>query len=192
MEKSTLVKKLLTKKNKDYTYTIFFFLIFSFFVFYVIRPNLLSVFEANTKIEKLKQINKTYEDQIDKVIEVQTILEENREDFSYLNEAISAKPEVNKVLSDVDVSSSGSKLISQRIDVSDINLKDRGSFGKLKSFIVNLSLQGEFTDGLSFFRKIYSQRRLKLAEDVLFNRSEKESSRSSTLDIKFQIEGYYL
>ncbi len=192
MEKTSLVKKLFAPKNRDYTYTIFFLLIFSFFIFYVIRPNLISVFEANTKIKQLKQINKTYEDQIDKIIDVQSILEENREDFGYLNEAISAKPEVNKVLSDVDVSSSASKLVSQRIDISDINLKDRGAFRKLKSFDVNLSLRGDFEDGLSFLRKIYEQRRLKLAQEATFSRPEKEASQSSSLEIKFQVEGYYL
>lgn len=192
MDKSSLLKKMFTQKTRDYTYAIAFFFIFSFFVFYVIRPNLLSVFEANTKIEQLKNINKLYEEQIDKVIEVQSVLEANRDDLSYLKEAIALKPEVNKVLADINVSTEGGRLESERIDVSDINLKEKAVSEKLKSFVINMNLKGTFDDVLSYVRTIYNQRRLKLIPQLVFGRSEKESSQSSTLDIKLEVEGYYL
>lgn len=191
MDKSQLIKKLFSKKNKDYTYAIAFFFIFSFFVFYIIRPNLTNVFEINTKIEQLKKINKLYADQIDKIVQVQSDLETNRDDLVLLKEAFAEKPEVNKVLSDVDVTTGGAVLRSERIAVSDINLKDKGSVAKLKSFIINMSLIGSFDDTLAFMRKIYNQRRLKLAPVLELTREE-ESSESATLNIKLEVEGYYL
>jgi len=191
MEKSLIIKKLFSKKTQDYTYAIAFFFIFSFFVFYIIRPNLITVFEINSKIEQLKTINKLYGEQIDKIVEVQSSFEENRDDFFLLKEAIASKPEVNKLLSDVDVSSEGSRLTSERIAVSDINLKDKGSINKLKSFVINLNLIGAFDDTIAFINKIYNQRRLKLIPELEFTRGQ-ESSESANLNIRLEIEGYYL
>ena len=191
MEKSLIIKMLFSKKTQDYTYAIAFFLIFSFFIFYIIRPNLITVFEINTKIEQLKSINKLYGEQIDKIVEVQASFEDNRDDFFLLKEAIATKPEVNKLLSDVDVASEGSKLTSERIAVSDINLKDKGSINKLKSFVINLNLIGAFDDTIAFINKIYNQRRLKLIPELEFTRGQ-ESSESANLNIRLEIEGYYL
>src|SRR3989338_9467864 len=191
MEKSLIIKKLFSKKTQDYSYAIAFFLIFSFFIFYIIRPNLITVFEINTKIEQLKSINKLYGEQIDKIVEVQASFEDNRDDFFLLKEAIATKPEVNKLLSDVDVASEGSKLTSEHISVTDINLKDKGSVNKLKSFIVNMNLLGTFEDTLVFINKIYNQRRLKLLPELEIARGQ-VSSESATLNIRLEVEGYYL
>ena len=51
-------------------------LIYSFFIFYIIRPNLITVFEINTKIEQLKSINKLYGEQIDKIAIISSMAEE--------------------------------------------------------------------------------------------------------------------
>lgn len=192
MEKNTLVKNLLTKKNKDYTYAVSFLLIFSFFIFFIIRPNLISVFEANAKIEELKKINNSYNEEIDKIIEVQSVLESKRDDLDYLNEAIASKPQVNKILSDVDVASAETNLISEQISVSDVNLKDKGALEKLKSFVVEMNVKGTFEDVVAYIKRVYAQRRLKLIPEFQVDRDEKESSSSSTLDIRFEVEGYYL
>lgn len=191
MEKETILKKLIGGKNKDYTYTIAFFLMFSFFVLYVIKPNILSVFEANQRIEELKKINNLYESQIDKIIDLQTTFETNRDDFVYLVQGISNKPEVNKVLSDIDISSEGSKLNPQRITVSDINLKDLNLAQTLRSFVIDLNINGTFNDMLDFGKKIYSQRRLKIMKELDFN-SDKVTSGSGNLGIQLKLEGYYL
>lgn len=192
MDKSSIIKKLYAKKTQDYTYTIAFFFIFSFFIFYIIRPNLLTVFETNSKIQQLEKINRQYEEQINKVIETQSVFEENREDFLLLDQAIGPRPEINKMLSDVVVSTEEGSLTSDRIDVFDVNLKDKGSTAKLKSFTINMSLKGTFEDTMAFVNKIYEQRRLKLIPELELARDKNESSPGANLKIKLQVEGYYL
>lgn len=192
MDTKTTVKKLFDNKAKDYTYTIAFFIIFSFFIFAVIRPNLITVFEINAKIKQLSGVDKIYGEQIDKIVGVQSEFESNRDDLYLLTEAIPPQPEVNKVLFDTNVSSDGSKLISERIIMSDINLKDKGSANKLKSFIINMSLLGSFEDTLELIKKIYTQRRLKMIPELEINRRVGDASESATLKIRLEVEGYYL
>ena len=191
MDKKFLIKKLLTKKNKDYTYAIAFFLIFSFFIFFVIRPNLLSVFEANSKIDSLKKLKFLYDEQIDKIIELQMTLEEGRENLVLLNQAVATKPEVNKILSDLDVSSNEGGLARSNIEVSDINLKEKENSDKLKSFGVHIDFSGGFPDSLALIKKVYNQRRLKTISNLLITKDEKESSESSQLKISMEILGYF-
>lgn len=192
MDKSTLIKKLLAKNVKDYTYATLFFFIFSFFVAFIIRPNLISVFGAKEKIEQLKKINALYDNQIEKIIEVQSILETNRDNLEYLDQAIAPNPKVNKVLSDLYNTASQNKLTPDKIDVSDVNLKDQGSAEKVKSLSVDLNAKGIFEDTIAFIKEIYQQRRLKLIQQLSVGRNEKETSTSSQLKIQLKIEGYYL
>lgn len=192
MEKKQILKKLLSQKNKDYTYVITFFLIFSFFILFIIRPNLVSVFEANNKIEELHTLDTLYNTQIDKIIELQTTLEENRDNMLLLNQAIANKPEVNKILSDVDISSQEGGLLTSGITVSDINLKEKEDGDKLKSFTLNMDFKGDFQSSVSFIKKIFDQRRLKTISNLDISRDEKESSESSKLQITMMILGYFL
>ena len=192
MEKKQILKKLLSQKNKDYTYAIAFFLIFSFFILFIIRPNLVSVFEANNKIEELHTLDTFYNTQIDKIIELQTTLEENRDNMLLLNQAIANKPEVNKILSDVDISSQEGGLVTSGITVSDINLKEKEDGDKLKSFTLNMNFNGDFQNSVSFIKKIFDQRRLKTISNLGISRDEKESSESSKLQITMMILGYFL
>lgn len=191
MEKSLVLKKFFSKKTQDYTYVIAFFFIFSFFVFYIIRPNLITVVQISTKIDQLKKINTLYTEQIDKVVEIQSELEGSRDDFLLLKEAIAAKPEVNKVLFDINVSSEEANLSSERISLSDVNLKEKGATNKLKFFIVSMNLVGTFDDLMSYIKEIFSQRRLKLISEMDIAK-EKLSSKSATLKIKLEVEGFYL
>ena len=191
MDKKSVIKQLFRGKTKDYSYTVAFFLIFSFFVFYVIRPNLITVFEIKAKIKQLKEIDKKFADQIEKIIEVQAEFEGSRDDLDLLQEAISRQPEVNKVLSDLNVSSGESKMVAERIVVSDINLKDTGSLNKLKSLLINMDLLGTFTNTTEFIKKIYSQRRLKYFPEIELSQVE-ETSESANLKIKLEIEVFYL
>ena len=193
MDKKSVIKQLFRGKTKDYSYTVAFFLIFSFFVFYVIRPNLITVFEIKAKIKQLKEIDKKFADQIEKIIEVQAEFEGSRDDLDLLQEAISRQPEVNKVLSDLNVSSGESKMVAERIVVSDINLKDKGTAKKIKTFIINMNLAGTFDDTTAFITRIYNQRRLKHIPLLEISRQSNLSTQSATLlKIKLEVEGYYL
>jgi len=196
MKKEAILKQLSTPKTKSYSYAIIFFLIFSFFAYFIIRPNLISVFESKGKIEGLQKDNLRYQREIDKIIEIQTILEQHRDEFVYLSDAITTKPKVNKVLSDIYGAAIENKLEPDRIDVSDVNLKEKGIEGKLKAFTVTVDTTGNFEDGVAFLKKIYEQRRLKLLTNGGIGKVETEeeasASANSSLKLKLEIEGFYL
>lgn len=192
MDKSEVLKKLFTKKTRDYTYAIAFFFIFSFFVFFVIRPNILSVVSAQAKIEQLRLVNSVYDGQIEKVINLQSVLESSREDLQILRQAIASSAEVKKLFSDIYVSIEESKLESEKIELGDVSLKKtRNNQNTIKSLTVKVNVNGDFEGFMEFMNNIYNQRRLKRTKSFSISHGD-DSTQSARLKMKIEVEAFEL
>lgn len=191
MDRST-IKRLFSKKARDYSYAIAFFFTFSFFLVFVIRPNILNVFHTFVEIEELKKIERVYDNQIGTILTIQSDLERYRSDLVYVDEALSSTPLVNKVLSDVNDAAVKNSLSVIKLDINDIDLKSRDA-RQLTPISVGLDGTGTFENMYGFLKETYNQRRLKLAKDIKISRdSAEEATDSSELIIQMQVEGYYL
>ncbi len=182
--------KIITQKAKDYTYAIGFFLTFSFFIIFVIRPNLINVFSSASQIEELKKIENVYDAQIDTILLIQADLEKYRPDLIYVDEAIAGSPLVNKVLSDINAAAVDNSIDVVRLDVHDINLKSTDK-PDLRGIKVEMDCTGTFDEAYAFLQDITNQRRLKVANEVAIAR-DSEATDSANLNITLQLEGYYL
>ncbi|PIY68504.1 hypothetical protein COY90_05535 [Candidatus Roizmanbacteria bacterium CG_4_10_14_0_8_um_filter_39_9] len=192
MDKEYLKKQLTSSKVKDYSYSIIFFLTFSFFVFFVIRPNLVNVFSLQEELGKLHLLDIGYENVIKKIINIQTFLETNRSDLYLLDQAISSTPQVNKIVQDIEKAASSSGIVVNQIDISRINLKQGGKQTKKNSLMVNMSVKTDFEDMQSFVSNLINQRRLKTLKHMVIDKDELTGTSSGSLNIKFELEGYYL
>lgn len=192
MDKKNILNQLLNAKTKDYTYAIGFFLIFSFFLFFVIRPNLLAVFSSNKKIEELTKTDTFYEQQIDKIIAIQSTFEQNRDDFNLLEQAISSQPQVSKILSDLKDLAGKNNLQVEKITINDVNLRDKTVGQKVRSITVSIELSGGFEDMTAFIKGLHDQRRLKFVRKLDIGKNQVEASESATLKMISEIEAYYL
>ncbi len=191
-DKKQLLSKLFTEKNKDYSYTIIFFLIFSFFVFFIIRPNILSIFQANLQIENLKKTNAIYEYQIQNVIDVQSILVNVRDDLPLLDEAVTSKPQINQLINDITKAIEKNHLEISKLSLANVNLKDISKTEQFKPLVFDLGLTGSFENYLNLMKDIYNDRRIKLMKDIVISKEDKSGTNSGTLQIELQLEGYYL
>ena len=167
-------------------------MVFSFFVLFVIRPNVLSVFQANLKIENLKKTNAIYEYQIQNVINAQTVLVDSRDDLQLLDEAVTNKPQVNQLIGDITTTVEKNNLIINKLSLIEVNLKDVSRSEQFKPLIFDLGLIGGFEDYFKLMKDFYGQRRIKLLKNVVINKADAVSSSSGELQIELQLEGYYL
>lgn len=192
MDKESLIKQFTSKKAKDYTYAIIFFLIFSFFIFFVIRPNLVNVFSLQEELGKLQIMDTGYENVIKKIINIQTFLETNRSDLYLLDQAVSSTPQINKLVQDIEIAASASGIIVTQINISKIDLKDKTVRTKKNILTVNIATNAGFGEAREFVNNLISERRLKTLKSITLDRNEKSASSSAELDIKIDLEGYYL
>lgn len=192
MDRKKLVDTLLSRKGQDYTYAVAFFLIFSFFTYFVIRPNILAIFQANLKIEDLKKTNAFYETQIQNVVDAQTVLVEHRDELALLDEAITQKPQVNGLISNITDSVEKNKLNVNKMSLTDVDLKDVSRGDQLKSLVFSMDLIGNFTDLKILITDLFSQRRLKTIDDLDMGLAKEEASTSGIINVNFKLQGFYL
>ena len=191
MNKSDILSKLLHKRVKDYGFTIVFFFIFSFFLVFAIRPNLLAVVTLQEQLDQLGSLNQRYEDEITKIVHLQSLIEENRDNFPLLEDSLPSTPQVNKVIDDISRNASDSGLIISKIEVHDISLKEDKQKNKIKSFAVNIETNTDFEHANRFIDTLFNQRRLKSIKDLSMIKEE-IGTESSVLKMQLQIDALYL
>jgi len=189
MDLNVISKSIFEKKSEEYIYIIYFLLIFSVFIFFAIKPSLTTAFSLKKEEMDLTKINQVYQEKINNITSIQTQIEENRDDLSLLNQSLPEHPEVNKIIEDIKKIADKNSLFINKASIVNIN------FSKTNKEKQNVELKIEATTGFENLRKfmtdIFSQRRLKLVDNLVINR-DRESSDSGNLKVVLTIDGYYL
>lgn len=192
MNPKNITAQLTKKKVQDYTFTIIFFIIFSFFVFGAIRPNLLTVFRLQKELEELKTMDNEYEQVILNIVDNQSVLEANRDNFYLLDEAVPQKVEAYKLVDDVRKSATDSGIILQSINVEDINIKtDQTQKSKLNTFAIEIETNSSQDKIKDFITALLNQRRLKTVHDLAITKEDEAVTGKTGSQIIMKVEGYY-
>lgn len=190
--KEAIKKQLLGGKISDYTYLIIFFVTFSFFAFVVIRPNILTIFNLQKELNDLTQIDSSYSDVIDKIINIQTSVEATRETVGVLDEALPIKPNVNQLVDDIKRASQELGISIGKMTISRIDIKNKGDSIGYKKVKIDFTTKADFEEVYEFIQGLINQRRLKGINDISFVRDTKEGTSSGAINVKLSIEGFYL
>jgi len=192
MNLEKIKKKIVGKKFQDYSYSIFFFLTFSFFLLFVIRPNLINVFSLHEELAHLNLLDKNYENVIKKILEIQSFIETNRSDLYILDQSLASSPQINKILDDITINASESGLIINQMSISSIDLKRNVVNSDKKSFTINIGAIGNFYQISKFKAALENGRRLKVVKNLQLVKNDQESSQSANLQIKLTVVSFYL
>lgn len=195
MDKQTLLKRLLkqisTKKAKDYTFASLFFIVFSIFVFFAIRPSLVTAFSLKKEEEELTKTDASYEAVISRIISIQSSLETHRDDLHLFSEAVPNSPNLYRLIRDIEDAAATSSVSIDKFSAGEVKLVDK-SKTKLKSTPFAVEATSSFENLLQSIEEIYSQRRLKKINKFRISRSKTEASDSAGLKFQLEIEGFYL
>jgi Tfp pilus assembly protein PilO len=190
-DKKKLSKIIFNPKVRDFTYLILFFFTLSIFIFFAIRPAIVSIFSLTREAEDLKKINNLYNQKIDEIVFLQSQLEGKRDDLFYLIEAIPNFVQINKRLEDIKTASAKSSVSLKSFSFSDINLTSEQK-DEVRSIVINTEIEGNFENLMSFIKEMISQRRLKKIDKITITKPEPAATSSSQLKVNLMIEGYYL
>ena len=182
------------EENQSYIYFSAFFLIFSFFLIFIIRPTLKSAFKSKTKKVELERATNFLNSIINKAVVLQSQVEEYRDDFKLLKQAIPERVKIAEVMDEVTGLLKKNNLEIVNISVSDIKLVGKEKLG-LKSVILDYRINGKFSDFVDFVDSMQKQRRLKTIPRVSLsvkNEGFLEASEEAVLDIKLKVEAYFL
>jgi Tfp pilus assembly protein PilO len=195
MDKATL-DEIFGKKNvKDYTFTIIFLVLSSFFAFFVIKPVLSVAVGLQKEAADLQEINRVYEQNVRQVIEIQKKLELISEEKYLLDEAITDQPNMSDIIISIKkaAAESGIEIIS--FNLSGITYADRSTPASQdpKNIKVQVSVRGNYPGVVAFLNTLLNQRRLKTINSVkmIQQKSEKNNIPVINLNMDLNIDTSY-
>lgn len=190
----SITKKIFTKKATDYTFTILFFLIFSLFILFAIKPSLTTAVSLKKEESDLKIIDSKYESNIINIVSVQSLMEEHREKLPLLTDAISDHPQVNKMIDDIKKASDQTAFVIKKAGIEEVSLLDTKN-KKLQTLLLTIEGSSDFDILMRFIQSLSNQRRLKTIEKIVITNSgnlEGQASSSGQLKVIMNVEAYYL
>lgn len=194
MDRNKILKALSQKKVQNPTFAIVFFLIFSFFVYFAIRPNLVTAFSLQKELQEVRLKNKQYEEQIIQIVNYQTAVEQYRDDFPLLDEAVPPSPGIVKVVDDIRKTASQSGILLQSLSVSDsfeYKNKTTKDPGKMISFTLVANSDMTISQLQQFITNLSNQRRIKTIESITMSKKQIEGQ-DDVFSITMNLRGHYL
>lgn len=206
MNRSDLIKAVKNQKVQNYSFLVFFFLLFSVFAFFAIRPNLITAFSLQAELEELRLQNTQYENTIGDIVNYQTLLEETRDDFALLDQAVPESPELYPMVDQLRRAASASGVTISNITISQIQFKGEGQTAAEESqqtgasdlglrprqeLLVEFTVNADFNEATQFLASLFNQRRLKTINELRMSTNEQNPALQSTYDVSFQLTGYY-
>ena len=192
MDRKKILDQFKDQKIQNYSYNIFFFLIFAFFVGFAIRPNLMTAFNLQKELQDLKLKSQEYEAEIQQIVDYQTKVEQYRDQFYLLDEAVPKTPAIAKVLEDIRQSATDSGVILTSIAVEEVSIKTEEKQNSLKSFGVNIIVESEIAMLQNFLNTLLNQRRIKIIDDISVTKVQLEEGISNRFTITMIVKGVYL
>ena len=192
MDRKKILDQFKDQKIQNYSYNIFFFLIFAFFVGFAIRPNLMTAFNLQKELQDLKLKSQEYEAEIQQIVDYQTKVEQYRDQFYLLDEAVPKTPAIAKVLEDIRQSATDSGVILTSIAVEEVSIKTEEKQNSLKSFGVNIIVESEIAMLQNFLNTLLNQRRIKIIDDISVTKVQLEEGTSNRFAITMMVKGVYL
>lgn len=192
MNKAVIKRQLLVKKATDYSYTMLFFMSFAFFTFFVIRPNILTILSLQEEAGRLHILDTSYENVINKIVTIQTFLQENGQDLYLLDEALPTLPQINKLVVDTQFSASNSGMAISTMSINKVDLRNTEKKTNRKMIKITLEGGADFMQSKDFISHVVNDRRLKMIQQITFDQDDKKSSASGNLKLLLEVEGYYL
>lgn len=193
MDKKKLLSKIFGRKElADYSYTVLFFLISSFFLIFAIKPALSIAFSLRRESGDLKRVNDVYEQNILKLVDIQANLERIRDKLELLETAVPPRPDTQGIVADIKRAAADQGLLIKNFDISKVDLKKSDDKKNIKVIAINVQADTDFQSISGFVQKLITQKRLKLIKKLSIFKDDKNATGSSVLRVIFETEGYYL
>ncbi len=187
MDKKKLIALLQDKKVQDYSFMVFFFLVFSIFVFFAIRPNILTAFKLQQELQELRLKNQQAEDVIMQIVNYQSIMENYRDKLPLLEQALPSTPGLAKAVDDVRKTAAETGLELTGLSIDSMEFSDSRGKGEIQTFNMSVSSSVSTEQLAAFLTALFTQRRVKSVDTF-----DLAAGSDQTITISFVIKTYYL
>ncbi|GIW63156.1 MAG: hypothetical protein KatS3mg091_849 [Patescibacteria group bacterium] len=172
------------EQNQNYAYLSAFFIVFSFFVLFIIRPTLTIAFELRDKRDSLLKEAARLNLIINNITNINIQSEKYRDDFDLLDQAVPDKMNVFSVFNQINevfkkhnikiVSAEASNIVLVGSDNE--NSKETTEDSSLREITFVYQLTGSFANFLQAIEELRTQRRIKDIANFTITKEYEEDS----------------
>ncbi len=194
MKKDEIVNTIKNRNVRDYTYAIMFFVVSTFFAFFVIRPVLSIAITIQREAEDLERINQVYERNITKVLELQSQIEALRPRRHLIDEAIPSSPRVDAVIADIQRAAQQANIPITVLQIQAVELKNEVGDNKGQEepiVAANLSTTASYSNIEAFLQAVARQRRVKSIERLSMGLNS-GSNDEVTIVLEIELDSHYM
>lgn len=188
--KELIAKLTQDEKVKDYSYVILFFLISSFFAWFVIKPVLGIAFSLDRQKKDLDVIDAVYEKNLNELINTQSKLELIRDRVALLDQALPSGPHTQTVLQSIQNAAVKTGVSMSKVSIAKINIKTNGKTPE--TFSINTQIDGSFGQAQAFIQELMKQRRIKTINNLHMVSVNATEQSVSAVRLELVVEVAYL
>jgi len=152
----------------------------------------MTAFNLQKELQDLKLKSQEFEVEIQKIVDYQTKVEQYRDQFYLLDEALPASPAVAKVFEDLRKSATDSAVILNSINVEEVKIKSEEKLEGLKGYNMTLNAQSDIFGLQNFLNALTDQRRIKTIENLEISKDSQDGATVEQFTITMLIKGLYL
>jgi len=171
---STLYRR---KKVRVYTELVLTILTVCFFVFFAIKPTLVTVTGLIKTLSDQKLVSQKLEEKINSLNLAQSQYNLVQPDLYLLDEAIPVQPQIAVLIKQLETLGRYSGVTVDGIQLSQVNLMDKETVSKQESINFSIAVSGDYQSLKNFLKSISSFRRVILIDNFGFKtgKTDKQS-----------------
>jgi Tfp pilus assembly protein PilO len=136
------------------------FVLISFFMFFAIRPTVLTISSLWGDIQSKQLLKKKLETKIDNIVKAQDLFSQVQERYQIVNNSLPDRPQYSSAASQIQQTGNSSGLSINSFDY-DLQSTDKDSTTpNVKSYQVNLNINGSFSSATKLISDLLQNRRL--------------------------------
>lgn len=184
-----LLPKLNDEKAQYYTMLAFTLAALSFFGIFAIKPTLSTIAELNRKLEDMQFVHNKYKIKSQSLSILQNAYSSLTGDLPIVVNAMPQKPEVPKLVAQINALLIRSNLNTKSLKTSSIEITPgkKTSGNKISSFTFTMEVTGDYNNMLSFIQDMTRANRLITIETLSISNSDKKDK----LVLNLQGRGYF-
>jgi len=199
----TITPFIQSKKTKNYSTVIFFFLVLSVFGWYAIRPTIQTILYLEREIKDKTEIDKKMDEKINALIEANSAYENSKALLPLLSHAIPKNPEaldlvrqINALAVEKNIILSSLQLLNIPISSLSASLRPKNQSPQVE-FPVVFSVSGPYVSVVAFLKELVTLQRVVTIQSMNFTPikptylSASDSGKPATIKVSINLLGYY-
>jgi len=179
------------KKARTYTGVVFSIFTVIFFLYFAIKPTLVTITGLFKEIQDQRQVAEKLQDKINSLNQAQMEYSLIENDLYLVDQALPTDPQVSSLVKEIEALARQSGVSLEGFRVDKTQLKGESSLGTTSQINLNINVNGEYKNLKDFLNSLSSLRRVILVKSFSF-KSAKTESQTLTLGLGLAADAHYL